>query len=103
MFRNSRGFSTIEMLFSCHIFIFAALMLIPTYEHLLMEKKELSAKLEAYQVLHEQMNVAFIEGKRQSVKMKRGGIVYEVTWSKQKGCVLYKSQRQQTICFRYVE
>ncbi len=101
MFRNSRGFSTIEMLFASHIFLFAALVLMPTYEKLIIGKKELRAKLEAYQVLHEHMNEAFIEGKKQTVNKKRGEVTYELNWSQQKGCVSYKVQKKQTICFHY--
>ncbi|MBD3858846.1 type II secretion system protein [Bacillus sp. 28A-2] len=100
MYKNSRGFSTFEMLFACHIFLFAALVLMPAYEQIMMGKKELRAKLEAYQVLHEQMNEAFIEGTKPAVKKKRGEITYELDWSKQKGCVSYKVQKKKTICFR---
>ncbi|MDR0125214.1 MULTISPECIES: competence type IV pilus minor pilin ComGE [Bacillus] len=103
MFKNNRGFSTFEMLLACHSFLFAALVLMPAYEKLMMGKKELRAKLEAYQVLHEHMNKAFIEGTKPSVKKKRGEITYELNWSKQKGCVSYKVQKKKTICFRYVE
>ncbi|MFS0655331.1 competence type IV pilus minor pilin ComGE [Bacillus sp. 179-C3.3 HS] len=100
MFRNSKGFSTIDVLFACQLFLFTALILIPTYEKLLIEKKELRARLDAYQVLHEQMNIALMTGKKQSVKMKRGEIVYVFKWDQQKGCVLYKLQKRQTVCLR---
>nr|WP_268557991.1 competence type IV pilus minor pilin ComGE [Bacillus xiamenensis] len=89
------------MLFACHIFLFAALVLMPGYEKLMMEKVELRAKLEAYQVLHEHMNKAFIEGQKETGKKKRGEITYELHWSQQKGCVSYKVQKKQTICFRH--
>ncbi|WP_353856505.1 type II secretion system protein [Bacillus sp. Bos-x628] len=91
------------MLFACHLFIFASLILIPNYEKLVGGKKELRTRLEAYQVLHEQMNAAFMTGSKQSVKEKRGEIVYEVKWSEQEGCVSYKLQKQQTICFSTIE
>lgn len=103
MFKNNRGFSTFETLFACHLFLFAALVLMPAYEKLMMGKKEVRAKLEAYQVLHEQMNEAFINGTTSSIKKKRGEIIYVFNWRKQKGCVSYKVQKKETICFRHVE
>ncbi|MGY4787996.1 competence type IV pilus minor pilin ComGE [Bacillus sp. OHL2] len=94
MFKNNRGFSTFETLFACHLFLFAALVLMPAYEKLMMGKKEVRAKLEAYQVLHEQMNEAFINGTTSSIKKKRGEITYVFNWRKQKGCVSYKVQKR---------
>ncbi|MBW4849711.1 type II secretion system GspH family protein [Bacillus safensis] len=102
MFKSNRGFSTIETLFACHIFLFAALAIMPAYEKIMMGKKEVRAKLDAYQILHEQMNEAFIEGKKSSVKKKRGDNTYVFNWSKEKGCVSYKLQKKQTICFHQV-
>ncbi|WP_323641018.1 competence type IV pilus minor pilin ComGE [Bacillus pumilus] len=102
MFKNNRGFSTIETLFACHIFLFAALVLMPAYERIMIGKNEIRAKLEAYQILHEQMNELFIDGTKTSVKKKRGDITYVFNWSKEKGCVSYKIQRKQTICFHHV-
>ncbi|KAB3541407.1 type II secretion system protein [Bacillus safensis] len=103
MFKNNRGFSTFETLFACQLFLFAALVLIPAYEKLMMGKKEVRANLEAYQVLHEQMNEAFINGTTSSIKKKRGEITYVFNWRKQKGCVSYKVQKKETICFQHVE
>lgn len=102
MFKNNRGFSTIEALFACHIFLFVALVLMPAYEKIMIGKNEVAAKLEAYQILHEQMNGSFIDGTKSSVKKKRGDVTYVFNWSKEKGCVSYKIQKKQTICFRHV-
>ncbi|MDR4250098.1 competence type IV pilus minor pilin ComGE [Bacillus pumilus] len=102
MFKNNRGFSTIEALFACHIFLFAALVLMPAYEKMMIGKNEVRAKLEAYQILHEQMNESFIDGTKPSVKKKRGDVTYVFNWSKEKGCVSYKIQKKQTICFHHV-
>lgn len=99
MFKNNRGFSTFETLFACHLFLFAALVLMPAYEKLMMGKKEVRAKLEAYQVLHEQMNEAFINGTTSSIKKKRGEITYVFNWRKQKGCVSYKVQKKRPYAF----
>ncbi|MGD7062278.1 competence type IV pilus minor pilin ComGE [Bacillus altitudinis] len=103
MFRNNKGFSTFEMLFSCHLFLFAALVLVPSFEKLTIGKEELKAKLEAYQILHEYMNKAFIEGQKKSSTKKRGENTYELNWSQEKGCVSYKVQKKKTICFRHLE
>ncbi|MER3125913.1 competence type IV pilus minor pilin ComGE [Bacillus pumilus] len=103
MFTNNRGFSTIEALFACHIFLFAALVLMPAYEKIMMGKKEVRAKLEAYQILHEQMNEAFIDGTTPSVKKKRGDVIYVLNWSKEQGCISYNIQKSKTICFRHVK
>lgn len=103
MFKSNRGFSTIETLFACHIFLFAALVLMPAYEKIMIGKKEVRAKLEAYQILHEQMNEAFIDGTKSSVKKKRGDITYVFNWDKEKGCVSYNLHKKQTICFHQAD
>ncbi|MFB8735162.1 hypothetical protein ACEQPO_18990 [Bacillus sp. SL00103] len=46
MFKSNRGFSTVETLFACHIFLFAVLVLMPSYEKIMIGKNEVRAKLE---------------------------------------------------------
>lgn len=78
-------------------------MLVPSFEKLAIEKEELRAKLEAYQILHEYMNKGLLEGQQELSKKKRGDITYELIWGQEKGCVSYKVQKKQAICFRHLE
>ena len=75
----------------------------PAYEKIMLGKKEVRAKLEAYQILHEQMNESFIDATKSSVKKKRGDITYVFNWGKEKRCVSYNLHKKQTICFHQAD
>jgi competence protein ComGE len=80
MSKKYNGFTFVEMLVSLGIWLFLALMLLPSFTQVLVERKNEALKSMAYQLLNEELQTVdlSIQGEK---AIKRNQIVYTIRWN----------------------
>jgi competence protein ComGE len=80
MSKKYNGFTFVEMLVSLGIWLFLALMLLPSFTQVLVERKNEALKGMAHRLLNEELQTVdlSIQGEK---AIKRNQIVYTIRWN----------------------
>ncbi|MGK9428476.1 competence type IV pilus minor pilin ComGE [Bacillus atrophaeus] len=103
MWKENKGFSTIETVSALSTWVLITVMILPMWARLISDEKETAIQETGYQLLHESISTYMLSGEYgKSETIKRLNQTYKVRWEEdgdnQKVCMEAVSPKDEPFC-----